>query len=303
MDAGYIRPSKAPYGALVLFQRNKDRSLRMCIDYRALNKVIIKNKYPIPLIADLFDQLGKERYFTKLDLRLGCYQVRIAEGDEAKTTCVTRYGSYEFLVMPFGLTNAPTTFCTLVNKLFHLFLDKFMMVYLDDIVVYGHSLDEHVLHLKQVLRYNKLYVKLENYSFAQDKVEFLGHKIKDGGFSFNIALTAWMAWERSGGYEDEDLGLENSEVSVVGGKGLILLGVILVSSREEIKIGLMSRAAKLLPCGKPFVGRQTLQPGSWEVDGGIFLLDLSFKALARVVLGRGLCYFCILHYNCISCLG
>ncbi|GKB53561.1 putative nucleotidyltransferase, ribonuclease H [Tanacetum coccineum] len=189
MDAGYIRPSKAPYGALVLFQRNKDRSLRMCIDYRALNKVIIKNKYPIPLIADLFDQLGKERYFTKLDLRLGCYQVRIAEGDEAKTTCVTRYGSYEFLVMPFGLTNAPTTFCTLVNKLFHLFLDKFMMVYLDDIVVYGHSLDEHVLHLKQVLRYNKLYVKLENYSFAQDKVEFLGHKIKDGGFSFNIALT------------------------------------------------------------------------------------------------------------------
>ncbi|GKB97085.1 retrovirus-related pol polyprotein from transposon 17.6 [Tanacetum coccineum] len=127
----------------------------MCIDYQALNKVTIKNKYPIPLIAVLFDQLRNARYFTKLDLRSGSYQVRIAEGDEAKTTCVTRYGSYEFLVMPFGLTNAPATFYTLMNKLFHPFLDKFMVVYLDDI--------------------------LEKCSFAQDEVEFLGHKIKDGG--------------------------------------------------------------------------------------------------------------------------
>ncbi|GJU90999.1 putative nucleotidyltransferase, ribonuclease H [Tanacetum coccineum] len=137
IDAGYIRPSKAPYGAPVLFQRKKDGSLRMCIDYRVLNKVTIKNKYPIPLIADLFDQLGKARYFTKLDLISGYYQVRIVEGDEAKMTCVTR-----------------------------------------------HTLEEHVLHLKQVfqvLRDNELYVKLENCSFAQDEVEFLGHKIKDGG--------------------------------------------------------------------------------------------------------------------------
>ena len=103
LDAGYIGSSKAPYDAPVLFQRKKDGSLRMCIDYRALNKVTIRNKYPIPLIADLFDQLGKARYFTKLDLRSGYYQVWIAEGDEAKKTCVTRYGSYEFLVMPLGL--------------------------------------------------------------------------------------------------------------------------------------------------------------------------------------------------------
>ncbi|GJZ53762.1 putative nucleotidyltransferase, ribonuclease H [Tanacetum coccineum] len=147
MDAGYIRPSKAPYGAPMLFQRKKDGSLRMCIDCQALNKITIKNKYPIPLITDLFDQLGKARYFTKLDLRSGYYQVRIAEGDEAKTTCVTRYGSYEFLVMPFGLTNDPATFCTLMNKLFHPFLDKFVVVYLDDIVVYSNTLEEHVLHL------------------------------------------------------------------------------------------------------------------------------------------------------------
>ncbi|GKD28387.1 putative nucleotidyltransferase, ribonuclease H [Tanacetum coccineum] len=199
MDAGYIRPSNTPYGAPVPFQRKKYGSFQMCIDYRALNKVTIKNKYPIPLIADLFDQLGKARYFSKLDLRSGYYQARIAEGDEAKMTCVTRYGSYEFLVMPFGLTNAPATFCTLMNKLFHPFLDKFMVVYLDDIVVYSHTLEEHVLHFKQVfqvLRDNELYVKLEKCSFTQDEVEFLGHKIKDGGLMMDGAkINVIQDWE------------------------------------------------------------------------------------------------------------
>ncbi|GJV02083.1 putative nucleotidyltransferase, ribonuclease H [Tanacetum coccineum] len=161
MDAGYIRPSKDPY--------------------------------------DLFDQLGKAIYFTKLDLRLGYCQVRIAEGDEAKPTCVTRCGSYEFLVMPFGLTNAPVTFCTLMNKLLHPFLDKFVVVYLDNIVVYSHTLEEHVLHLKQVfqvLRDNELYVKLKKCYFAQDEVEFLGHKIKDGGLMMDGAkIKAIQDWE------------------------------------------------------------------------------------------------------------
>ncbi|KAJ7944105.1 Retrotransposon protein, putative, Ty3-gypsy subclass [Quillaja saponaria] len=108
LESGFIRPSKAPFGAPVLFQKKQDGSLRMCVDYRALNKVTVWNSYPIPLIADLFDQLSGAKYFTKLDLRSGYYQVRIAEGDEPKTTCVTRYGAFEFLVMPFGLTNAPS---------------------------------------------------------------------------------------------------------------------------------------------------------------------------------------------------
>ncbi|CAN6566578.1 unnamed protein product [Malus baccata var. baccata] len=183
LDAGYIQPSKSPYGAPVLFQRKKDGSLRLCIDYRALNKITIKNKYPLPLIADLFDQLGEARYFTKLDLRSGYYQVRIAPGDESKTAMVTRYGSFEYKVMPFGLTNAPATFCTLMNKVFHPYLDKFVVVYIDDIVIYSKTLEEHVKHLRIVfktLREHELYVKKEKCSFATKEVEFLGHKIKEG---------------------------------------------------------------------------------------------------------------------------
>ncbi|XP_054793649.1 uncharacterized protein LOC129299213 [Prosopis cineraria] len=183
LDSGYIQPSKAPYGAPILFQKKKDGSLRMCIDYRTLNKITIKNKYPIPLIADLFDQLRKARYFSKLDLRSGYYQVRIAAGDESKTTCVTRYGAFEFLVMPFRLTNALATFCTLMNKLFHPYLDQFVVVYLDDIVVYSKTLEEHAQHLKkvfQVLSNHELYIKLEKCSFAKQDVDFLRHKIKDG---------------------------------------------------------------------------------------------------------------------------
>ena len=118
IELGFIWPSKASYGALVLFQKKHDGSLRMCIDYRALNKITIKNRYHLPLIADSFDQLGQTRYFLKLDLRSSYYQVRIKEGDEVKTTCVTWYESFEFLVMPFGLTNAPATFSTLMNEVF-----------------------------------------------------------------------------------------------------------------------------------------------------------------------------------------
>ena len=199
LDAGFIQPSKAPYGAPVLFQKKHDGSLRMCIDYRALNKVTVKNKYPIPLIADLFDQLGRARYFTKLDLRSGYYQVRIAEGDEPKTTCVTRYGSYEFLVMPFGLTNAPATFCTLMNKIFHPYLDKFVVVYLDDIVIYSNTLKEHVEHLRKVfkiLRQNELYVKKEKCSFAKEEVSFLGHRIRDGKLMMdNSKVKAIQEWD------------------------------------------------------------------------------------------------------------
>ncbi|KAL9265740.1 Retrovirus-related Pol polyprotein from transposon 17.6-like protein, partial [Drosera capensis] len=199
LDAGFIRPSKAPYGAPVLFQKKHDGSLRMCVDYRALNKITVKNKYPIPLIADLFDRLGDARWFSKLDLRSGYWQVRIAEGDEPKTTCVTRYGSYEFLVMPFGLTNAPATFCTLMNKVFQPFLDQFVVVYLDDIVVYSKTLEDHVEHLRQVfqvLRENELYVKREKCSLAQEETTFLGHVVGKGQIMMDKSkVRAIQEWE------------------------------------------------------------------------------------------------------------
>ncbi|RVX13375.1 Transposon Ty3-I Gag-Pol polyprotein [Vitis vinifera] len=183
LDAGLVQPSRVAYGAQVLFQNKHDGSLCMCVDYRALNKVTIKNKYPIPLVAELFDRLSKASYFTKLDLRSGYWQVRIAAGDEGKTTCVTWYGSYEFLVMPFGLTNAPNTFCNLMNDVLFDYLDAFVVVYLDDIVVYSKTLIEHEKHLRLVfqrLRKNRLYVKPEKCEFAQEEITFLGHKISVG---------------------------------------------------------------------------------------------------------------------------
>ncbi|KAJ7947141.1 Retrotransposon protein, putative, Ty3-gypsy subclass [Quillaja saponaria] len=198
LESGFIRPSKAPFGAPVLFQKKQDGSLRMCVDYRALNKVTVRNSYPIPLIADLFDQLSGAKYFTKLDLRSGYYQVRIAEGDEPKTTCVTRYGAFEFLVMPFGLTNAPATFCTLMNQVFRGYLDKFVVVYLDDIVIYSSTLEDHKQHLQLVfnrLRENQLFVKREKCSFAQKRIKFLGHIIEEGRVRMDLdkvkAIQEW----------------------------------------------------------------------------------------------------------------
>jgi hypothetical protein len=145
---GYIKPSKSPYGAPVLFVHKKDAMLRMCVDYKALNKATVKNHYPLLRIDDLFDRLLRAKVFSRIDLRSGYYQIRIMEGDEEKTACRTRYGSYEFMVMPFGLTNAPVTFCTLMNDIFREWLNDFVVVYIDDILIYSGSLEEHAEPLR-----------------------------------------------------------------------------------------------------------------------------------------------------------
>jgi hypothetical protein len=134
---GYVRPSSSPWGAPVLFVKKKDGSMRLCVDYRALNEVTIKNKYPLPKIDDLFDQLKGAKYFSKIDLRSGYYQLKIQSEDMLKTTLVTRYGQYEFTVMPFGLTNAPAYFMNLMNKVFMEELDRFVIVFIVDILVYS----------------------------------------------------------------------------------------------------------------------------------------------------------------------
>jgi hypothetical protein len=180
LTKGYIKPNKSPYGALVLFVHKKDGTLRMCVDYRALNKATVKNRYPLLRIDDLFDCLSGTKVFSGINLRSGYYQIQIAKGDKEKTACRTRYGSYEFFVMPFGLTNAPTTFCTLMNDIFWEWLDDFVVVYIDDILIYHGSLEEHAEHLRKVfqrLMENKLYAKLEKCEFGVKEVDFLGHRI------------------------------------------------------------------------------------------------------------------------------
>jgi hypothetical protein len=185
---GYIKPNKSPYGAPVLFVHKKDGTLRMCVDYRTFNKATVKNRYPLSRINDLFDRLSRGKVFSRIDLRSEYYQIRIAEGDEEKTACRTRYGSYEFMVMPFGLTNAPATFCTLMNDIFHEWLDDFVVVYIDDILIYSSSLEEHAEHLCKVfqkLRENKLYAKLEKCEFGVTEVDFLGHRITQEGLTMD----------------------------------------------------------------------------------------------------------------------
>ena len=137
LEKGFIRPSVSPWGAPMLFVKNKDGTLRLCVDYRQLNKMTVKNKYPLPRIEDLFDQLKGASVFSKTDLRSGYHQLRIKDTNVHKIVFRTRYGHYEFLVMPFGLTNGPTTFMDLLNRVFRLYVDRFYMVFIDDILVYS----------------------------------------------------------------------------------------------------------------------------------------------------------------------
>ncbi|GJT91412.1 putative reverse transcriptase domain-containing protein [Tanacetum coccineum] len=150
-DKGFIRPSSSPWGAPVLFVKKKDGSFRMCIDYRELNKLTVKNRYPLPRIDDLFDQLQGSSVYSKIDLRSGYHQLRVREEDISKTAFRTRYGHYEFQVMPFGLTNAPAVFMDLMNRVCKPYLDKFVIVFIDDILIYSKNKKEHEEHLKAIL--------------------------------------------------------------------------------------------------------------------------------------------------------
>ncbi|KAJ9547279.1 hypothetical protein OSB04_019822 [Centaurea solstitialis] len=196
---GFIRPSSSPWGAPILFVKKKDGSHRMCIDYRGLNKVTIKNRYPLPRIDDLFDQLQGASWFSKIDLRSGYHQLKVKEADVHKTAFRTRYGHFEFLVMPFGLTNAPAAFMDLMNRVCRPMLDRSVIVFIDDILIYSKTKEEHVMHLREVLevlRRERLYAKFSKCAFWLEEVQFLGHIINREGIKVDPAkIEAVMNWE------------------------------------------------------------------------------------------------------------
>jgi hypothetical protein len=196
---GFIRHSKSPAGAPILFVKKKDGSLRLCVDYRGLNALTIRNRYPLPLISQLLDQLSQAKIFTKIDLRGAYNLVRIKEGDEWKTAFRTRYGHFEYLVMPFGLTNAPAVFQHMMNDIFRPYLDQFVIVYLDDVLIFSKNPEEHEKHVKLVLeklREVGLYAKLEKCQFDKDTVEFLGYVVSPSGISMDKAkVETLLAWK------------------------------------------------------------------------------------------------------------
>jgi hypothetical protein len=186
LEKGFIRPSASPWGAPVIFVDKKDGTHRMCVDYRSLNEVTIKNKYPLPRIDDLFDQLRGARVFSKIDLHSGYHQLKIQNSDIPKTTFTMRYGLYEYTVMSFGLTNAPAYFMYMMNKVFMEYLDKFVVVFIDDILVFSKTQDEHAKHLRlvlQKLREHKLYAKRSKCEFWLNEVSFLGCVVSNGGIA------------------------------------------------------------------------------------------------------------------------
>jgi hypothetical protein len=186
LEKGFIRPSSSPWGCPAIFVKKKDQTLRMCGDYRPLNEVTIKNKYPLPRIDILFDQLTRARVFSKIDLRSGYHQIRIRPEHIPKTTYTTRYRLFEYLVMSFGLTNAPAHFTYLMNSVFMPKFDKFVVVFIDDILIYSKNEEEHAQHLRILLtclREHQLYAKFNKCAFWLEEIQFLGHILSSKGIA------------------------------------------------------------------------------------------------------------------------
>ncbi|KAD3642317.1 hypothetical protein E3N88_31541 [Mikania micrantha] len=292
LELGFIRPSVSPWGAPVLFVKKKDGSMRLCIDYRELNKITIRNRYPLLRIDDLFDQLQGAKFFSKIDLRSGYHQLKIRDQDVSKTAFRTRYEHYEFLVMPFGLTNAPAVFMDLMNRVFHDYLDRFVIVFIDDILVFSKSKDEHEDHLCTVLetlRKKKLYAKFSKCEFWLEQVAFLGHVVSAEGITMDPAkVEAITKWPRPTSVTEvrSFLGLAGYYRRFVEGLSILALPLTQLMRKgvkftwnderencfEELKTRLVSAPILTLPSGS----------GGYQIYS-----DASKKGLGCVLMQHG----------------
>jgi hypothetical protein len=206
LKAGIVIPAMSPFALPVLLVKKKDVSWRFCVDYRKLNTHTIKNKFPMLVIDEFLDEIAGDKYFTKLDLNSGFHQIWMALADEHKTTFETHQVHFQFRVMPFDLTNALATFHCLMNSILSNFMRKFVLVFMDDILIYSKSLYEHIDHLTQVfqvLRQHNLYVKFKKCAFAQTQIDYLGHIIYDKGVATGPSKTsAMLNWSTPNSFTD-----------------------------------------------------------------------------------------------------
>jgi len=204
--SGVLQPSHSPYGSMLVIVKKKDGTPRVCVDYRALNEITVKNKYPLPLMDELFDRVQGAKYFSSIDLRDGFYQILLREEDRQKTAFRTRFGSYEYTVLPMGLCNAPSTFMQLMNDTFRDLLDKSVLSFLDDILIFSRTREEHLRHIREVLerlRAKKLYGKLSKCEFMRSEVGFLGHRIGENGLCVSPdKVDAVKSWPTPGNVHD-----------------------------------------------------------------------------------------------------
>lgn len=242
---GMIQHSESPAGAPILFVPKKDGTLRLCVDYRGLNKVTVKNRYPLPLISEILDRLSGAKFYSKLDIRDAYHRIRIAREDRWKTSFRTRYGQFEYLVMPFGLTNAPATFQSYINEALRGLLDQFCIAYMDDILIYSNTREEHTRHVRAVLarlREFSLFVKLSKCEFYRTEVDFLGYRVGVAGVSMDPSKVAAIEeWDEPKSFKDIQtfLGFANFYRGFIAGYSKIVTPItnLLVGMKAGKKTG------------------------------------------------------------------